>query len=307
MNKMKDLLKVVIFIPAYNEESNIHFLLDSICRQKEEGFVISKIVVISDGSSDETVARARAVEDPRIEVAAKSDRQGKVARINEMFAQFDADVLVQFDADVIMKNQSVILELVKPFVINPSTDLVCGEHESLPAKSYIEKVAKLSDDFWEQAKADLGDQSMTYRCLGQIRAFSQKFAHTLRMPLDVGTNEDVYSYYFAKVNNYTVVAAPKAVVLFRLVSTLRDYVKQMIRMIPIHGNMAYFFGKKVERELNTMTFFGKAKALIKVSIHNRPDILLAFLFIHGLAKLLTLFIKPLPVWDVSESTKHLVK
>lgn len=299
-------LKVAVFIPAYNESQNLQFLLESIVSQVEIDFSITEIIISSDGSSDNTVALAKSFPDSRIKILDHSDRQGKVVRMNEVFESFTADILVEFDADVILKNNFVIEELVKPFMQDSKTGLVCGDHKSLQPQTYIEKVAKFSDDVWEQAKTDLGTKADSYRCYGQIRAFSKDFARALIMPPEVGTHEDIYSFYFAKANNYNVVIAPKAVVYFRLVSTFHDYIKQMIRMIPVHNNMGSFFDSQTVQRYNQMTAWGKVVALVKVTVRNRFDLLISFLIIHGIAKFLTLFKKSLVTWDISQSSKVLV-
>jgi len=51
---MKKLITVSIGIPAYNEEANIGKLLSSLIKQKEAGFIIKEIIVVSDQSTDKT-------------------------------------------------------------------------------------------------------------------------------------------------------------------------------------------------------------------------------------------------------------
>ena len=52
-------LRVTIGIPAYNEENNIIPLLTSLVNQKTSQVVVEKIIVMSDGSSDNTVGSVK--------------------------------------------------------------------------------------------------------------------------------------------------------------------------------------------------------------------------------------------------------
>ena len=56
---MEKLPTVTIATIACNEEANIKKFLESVLDQKEKGFKISTILVISDGSTDHTVKIAK--------------------------------------------------------------------------------------------------------------------------------------------------------------------------------------------------------------------------------------------------------
>ncbi|QQR64413.1 glycosyltransferase family 2 protein [Candidatus Roizmanbacteria bacterium] len=55
-------------IPAFNEGRNIQNLLRSILIQTERSYRIDKIVLISDGSNDDTVWKARQVKNKRLQI-----------------------------------------------------------------------------------------------------------------------------------------------------------------------------------------------------------------------------------------------
>src|SRR5258706_16477866 len=93
---LKNMLKktITIGIPAYNEEKNIQWLLKSILIQKEEGFSLEKIIVIIDGATDNTFAKASLVKSNKITIISSNQRLGKTARINELIELFSTDILV---------------------------------------------------------------------------------------------------------------------------------------------------------------------------------------------------------------------
>ena len=52
---MNTIPTVTIALSAYNEAENIGRFLQSVLEQKENGFILEKILVISDGSDDSTI------------------------------------------------------------------------------------------------------------------------------------------------------------------------------------------------------------------------------------------------------------
>jgi glycosyltransferase involved in cell wall biosynthesis len=69
---------VTIGIPAFNEEANIAHVVQAMLNQNEDGFVIDKIIVASDGSSDATAAIVRSIKDERLVLIDEPIRRGKI-------------------------------------------------------------------------------------------------------------------------------------------------------------------------------------------------------------------------------------
>src|SRR3989344_8939516 len=82
--KLPILKKVSIGIPAYNEEANIKNLLTALLAQKQENFELLEIIVISDGSDDNTVEQAKSLASEKISVIDGKDRKGQAQRQNEI-------------------------------------------------------------------------------------------------------------------------------------------------------------------------------------------------------------------------------
>src|SRR3989344_9663131 len=104
---------VTIGIPAYNEEQGIAKMLKSVCKQKEKGFKIKEILVISDGSTDNTVKCVKKIRDPRIIIYEDNKRLGQPTRIQELLHRFNSDYLVLMDADLIIKDVYGVQRLIK--------------------------------------------------------------------------------------------------------------------------------------------------------------------------------------------------
>jgi len=111
-------LKIVIGIPAYNEEKNIGSIILKL-KQKYD-----KIIVCDDGSTDMTSSISTAL---GAVVVKHKKNQGYGAAIRTIFDEFkktDSDILVTFDADGQHKI-SEIESMVKPILEN-TADIVIG-------------------------------------------------------------------------------------------------------------------------------------------------------------------------------------
>ncbi|MDR0735657.1 MAG: glycosyltransferase [Zoogloeaceae bacterium] len=102
---------VSVIIAAHNEALHIAQKLHTLLAQDYPAEV--EIIVASDGSSDDTVARARAIDDHRIKVL-DLPRQGKAAALNAAAGEASHAVLVFSDADNRWRRDT-LAHLVAPF------------------------------------------------------------------------------------------------------------------------------------------------------------------------------------------------
>src|SRR3989338_10835968 len=118
---------ITIGIPAYNEEQNIGNLLKSVFSQKEDGYLLKEIIVISDGSTDKTIDIAKKFSsDKRLKILDYSQRKGKSYRVNALLKSLKNEVLITIDSDSILKDEFVIKELIQPFKTKKNVGLVAG-------------------------------------------------------------------------------------------------------------------------------------------------------------------------------------
>lgn len=111
-------MKVSAVIPAYNEEAtigNVIGILNNIP-------VISEIIVVSDGSTDNTPDIAKNMKAKVIEY---SENKGKGAAIKAALEICDGDVVLFLDADLIGLKQQHVYNLLMP-VINDRADMTVG-------------------------------------------------------------------------------------------------------------------------------------------------------------------------------------
>ncbi len=115
--------KVVIIIPAYNEEKTIYDVVTAFARQDKD----FEICVVDNNSNDQTRSRAfDALTDcgnPGQVLVEKV--QGKGAAIRRAFSFVDADIYVMVDADMTYPAEAVH-QLIEP-VRNKVVDMVVGD------------------------------------------------------------------------------------------------------------------------------------------------------------------------------------
>jgi glycosyltransferase involved in cell wall biosynthesis len=115
--KRSNLSKVIVFLPAFNEEESIGEVISNIPRQFD-GAEVVEVLVIDDGSTDETVLAARKAGADHIISFGKNRGLGAAVRkgIEECY-KLGADVGVMIDADGEYPAVQ-IPDLVKPILEN---------------------------------------------------------------------------------------------------------------------------------------------------------------------------------------------
>jgi glycosyltransferase involved in cell wall biosynthesis len=115
------IMKSIAIIPAYNEEKTIGHVLAVL----KVTPLINKIIVVSDGSTDNTVQVAKSY---GVEVIELSENRGKGGAIKAGLDNNKADVVLFLDADLIGLTPKHVLDLLEP-VVNDHADMTIGIFE----------------------------------------------------------------------------------------------------------------------------------------------------------------------------------
>ena len=114
-------METIAIIPAYNEEKNIGHVLSVLT----DVALIKKVIVVSDGSTDDTVNVARSY---GVEIIELMENRGKGGALKAGLDNFQADVVLFLDADLLGLTEKHVLNLVEP-VINDEADMTIGIFE----------------------------------------------------------------------------------------------------------------------------------------------------------------------------------
>jgi glycosyltransferase involved in cell wall biosynthesis len=117
---------VDVVIPAHNEEKHIVLCLESLLRQTLRP---KRIVLVDDGSTDQTAARARAFcEFHGLELTLIQRRQsiGKTPTIRQHARESSSDVLFVLDADTVLESDDYIRQTVQELYKSAGIASVCG-------------------------------------------------------------------------------------------------------------------------------------------------------------------------------------
>lgn len=114
---------ISLLIAAYNEENNIESTLNSIANQDYEGKI--QILLIDDGSKDNTISVARACNMPQLEII-NANHGGKAAALNYGITFALHELVITIDADTFLKT-SALREIVDKLYSGPeNTVAVAG-------------------------------------------------------------------------------------------------------------------------------------------------------------------------------------
>jgi glycosyltransferase involved in cell wall biosynthesis len=258
---------LTIGIPAFNEEANIGYLLEDLSEQKVTLVKLVEIIIVSDGSTDNTVQLARQVKLPKnikLMVVQHKVRKGRAERQNEIMKMSQSDILVLLDADVLLRKSNFIDQLIKPIITHQS-ELTSARVREIEEESYFGKVLQASMDFKRSMFEKVNKGNNLYTCHGRARAFAKVLYKNITFRESIG--EDAYSYLYAVSCGFTYQFVKSAEVFYKLPGTFADHEKQSVRFYNTQKMFEKEFGKDfVSKEDYLSTGFiikNLARALFK--------------------------------------------
>jgi len=300
---MKNIPTVTIGIPAFNEEANIGKLLQNLLLQKENGFVIEKIIVISDGSTDQTVKVVQKVKDKKISLIKGKTRKGSSSRQEQIIQQCSSNILLLLDADIVPETNNFVRKITQPILKDESVGLVSAKILPAKPKNYFESVVVFSHKLKVSMDNDLKGNNEVYLCHGPARALSKKFYQTLQIPNTIGN--DAYCYFECKRKRFKFVYEADAVVRYRAPGDLMGQLRQSTRFYECKSALQNFFDKET---LETEYYISK-QILVKTALKGllkdpiRATVYTLTLFVSKLLKSIRV-IKSTHLWVPVKSSKH---
>lgn len=237
---------VTICIPAYNEQQNMDNILKQIFLQKQDAFFINKIIVASDGSTDNTVEIATKYIDLGVEVIDGKANRGQTYRQNEMIQKASSEILVLLNADLLIKDENVLSRLIAPIL--RGADLSAQWARPIAPRTFIERVLNAGFTLKYFVYTHHKNGNNIYTCVGHIRAFSKKLYSDVRFP-NVSEGEDQYSYLACISGGYKYEYAHGNNLYFKLPDNFKDYVKYAKRIFQTQKKYGDIFSNEfIEKE-----------------------------------------------------------
>lgn len=295
---MKDILKISIGIPAYNESANIQALLKSLLQQTGDNFEIAEIIVVSDGSTDKTSAQVLAVRSKKIKLLAEKTRLGKSTRINQIIRIFKGNTLFLMDADISIKDKFLLSEIVKSGMIEKSGLIGITAIPNKP-NNFFERIMMSGNTatYTLGKKWNNGNNYLLFK--GCFLVLSRKFAKSVQMPKEI-VNNDAFLYFAAISKGLLPTYIKEAVVYFKSPQNLTDHQLQSGRFRTSRKEMQKYFKFDLSPEYNI-----PKSVLISAAIScflANPLYFLCYVIINSISKN-TRNDNVNALWNIASSTK----
>jgi len=191
-------LKVIVGIPAFNEEKNIAVLITQLKK------IADKIIVCNDGSTDLT---SKIAEELGATVINHEKNLGYGAAIRSIFLKskdLDGDILVTFDADGQHRTED-INSVINP-IINGESDLVVGSRFLDESEKDVPKYRKAGINLITKITNATLKKQLTDSQSG-FRAYSKKVLNELN-PSELGMGISTEILIKASAKNFRISEVP---------------------------------------------------------------------------------------------------
>ena len=191
-------MKIIVGIPAFNEEKNIAVLITQLKK------IADKIIVCNDGSTDLT---SKIAEELGATVINHEKNLGYGAAIRSIFLKskdLDGDILVTFDADGQHRIED-INKVINP-IINGESDLVIGSRFLDESEKEVPKYRKVGINVLTKITNATIKKQLTDSQSG-FRAYSKKVLNELN-PAELGMGISTEILIKASTKNFRISEVP---------------------------------------------------------------------------------------------------
>lgn len=293
---------VTIIIPAHNESKNLESTVDNILRLKHDDFILEKILIVEDGSTDNTreVAENICKSNNLVQLMVQKDRLGKMAALAKAYEKIESDIIINADADIEIYDENILSKIVSGFEKDKNTGLVCTFTKAKAPSIPLQKIFYHEEFIWEEIKKSLGSKAIKYRCDGRMYAIKKDIYKTIANLKHAVIEDDIYTFYLTLDKGQKVCFEKEAQVYFKLPTKITDYLRQRIRYRA--STIDNYFSKDLIDKYTTIRTKDKlyffTKALIKSPIKTA-----LVLTIYALSVIYALSYNPTPKWMMATSSK----
>lgn len=138
---MEDLDKISILMPTYNDANYIRSSINSILNQTYENW---ELILVNDGSTDETDEIIKTIHDPRIKYIVQENK----GQLNALLtgSQFiEGDIVLLFHSDDELAYKEVFVDIIETFSKNPEIDGLYADYIIIDKDGNETGMLKVSD------------------------------------------------------------------------------------------------------------------------------------------------------------------
>lgn len=297
-------IKLSVGIPAYNESANIDKLIHSIFTQNSSNYMLDRVYIVSDGSTDDTVDRVKLLSKayPNIRVYSDGFRKGKAARLNEIYKINKSQFLLTLDADVILGTKNAISLLVERMKNQEKLNVVAGNPVPQKQKTFKGKVIYQNHIMWNNIRYSIGKNNHISNLYGSITLLRDKFAKSTLYPTNITADEEYLYMRSYKKGGFDFVK--EAIAFYKTSTSFSEFAKQGRRYKNERFSLTPIFGTKTLL-LHNIPLKAKVKG-IAISFLTSPILTLSALTYNFYMKA-TPFLDDLTrtgIWEMAASTKY---
>lgn len=225
---------ITVGIPTYNEEKVIAKAINSALRQISKK---DEVIAVASGCTDNTVSEIKKVmkKDKRVKLITEMERKGKSSALNLIIRKARGDIIVQTDGDVII-GKGAIGYLVKHFS-DPKIGGVSGNPVPIiPENNLFYEWTLMSYRKIGELREKQTREGNFWHLSGYLLAFRKSALK--EVPFAKGA-VDAWMGKIIKDNGYKLVYEPRAKVLVKCPTTIKDFVNQKARV-----RAGYYFVSK---------------------------------------------------------------
>ena len=251
MNKSQNKpVTIDVGIAAFNAERNIVPLITALKNQSEESFILRRIIVHSDHSTDDTDKLVKDIKDKRISHVISPRQEGFANSLKNLFSMSKADITVLLNDDIKIRDPNILNKISKAFSIDTDVGLVAGRPLPYYSNSFLSKAIMSGFRAYDKTRLTKHAGHNIHTMDGKIFAVSQKFRQQIAFADDVGKmgNVDSFIYLQCLLNGFKYRYANDAVVYYKNPATMHDYLKWYIRNTSNKHIQSELFGSQAQKE-----------------------------------------------------------
>lgn len=300
MQSNQHILEVSIGIPAFNEEKNIQTLIRAILLQKTSKWILKEIIIVSDGSTDNTVRDIARLQNTKIRVIAERERLGKSKRINQIIQMFQGDILFLIDADILIQDNTILSQIIEDTQFDKA-GIVSVNTMPIRATNLFERFLNYSLEMQIDIRKNWNNGINYLAFRGCFLGFSGNFIRSVQLDQSL-INNDSYLFFLAIENGYKPKHFPSIAVYYKTPSTFTEHITQSSRFQIAKDEIKRYITIDIDKYFIIPKYL-TYKAAVKFFITN-PLYFFGYLMVYVATRMKRQ--KDIPTqWSIAATTKEI--